>query len=168
MVWNAPFTYYLHNNSLVFIITTHSDLQEVLNRLYNRCFDDRSFDAVAVLWSRFCDHGFDDRCFVIAVLWSLLLPYSFVQAFQSTDRVERTVPIEALIRLTRPLTLATAKAVAAGNSGRQEDVIIAANMGRKAVSDFLHACKVKLQLNHNKMSEVIKFYRLQIYEIMRL
>src|SRR6218665_1375633 len=43
---------------------------------------------------------------------------------------------------TKPITLATAKAVAAGNSCRQEDVIVAANMGRKAIFDLLRACKV--------------------------
>lgn len=39
--------------------------------------------------------------------------------------------------------MATAKAVAAGNSCRQEDVIATANLSRKAVSDMLTACKVK-------------------------
>lgn len=38
--------------------------------------------------------------------------------------------------------MATAKAVSAGNSGKQEDVIVAANMGRKAISDLLTVCKV--------------------------
>jgi talin len=38
--------------------------------------------------------------------------------------------------------MATVKAVAAGNSGRQEDIIAAANMGRKAVSDLLRGCRV--------------------------
>jgi len=47
------------------------------------------------------------------------------------------------MRYAKPVTVATAKAVAAGNSGRQDDVIAAANMGRKAVFDLLHACKVK-------------------------
>jgi talin len=36
--------------------------------------------------------------------------------------------------------------VAAGNSCRQEDVIVAANMGRKAVFDLLGVCKVGLQV----------------------
>lgn len=39
------------------------------------------------------------------------------------------------------MTSATAKAVAAGTSCRQDDVIVAANMGRKAISDLLTACK---------------------------
>ena len=49
---------------------------------------------------------------------------------------------EELIRHTKPITIATGKAVAAGNSCKQEDVIVAANMGRKAVFDLLKACKV--------------------------
>lgn len=49
---------------------------------------------------------------------------------------------EDLVRATRPVTLATAKAVAAGNSGRQDDVIVAANMGRKAIFDLLATSKV--------------------------
>ena len=60
----------------------------------------------------------------------------------ATDRVEQKITVEELIRLTKPITIATGKAVAAGNSGRQEDVIIAANSGRKSVSDLLRACKV--------------------------
>jgi len=47
------------------------------------------------------------------------------------------------VRATKPITLATAKAVAAGNSCRQDDVIVAANVGRKAISDMLTTCKVK-------------------------
>lgn len=64
------------------------------------------------------------------------------QAYRSTDHVERKISAEELIRFTKPITIATAKAVAAGNSCRQEDVIVAANMGRKAISDLLKACKV--------------------------
>lgn len=45
--------------------------------------------------------------------------------------------------MTKGITMATAKAVAAGNSCRQEDVIATANLSRKAVSDMLMACKVK-------------------------
>lgn len=51
---------------------------------------------------------------------------------------------EMLVRCTKPITLATARAVAAGNSCKQEDIIVAANMGRKAVSDMLTVCKVRL------------------------
>lgn len=48
---------------------------------------------------------------------------------------------EELVRMTKPVTTATAKAVAAGTSCRQDDVIVAANMGRKAISDLLTGCK---------------------------
>ena len=47
---------------------------------------------------------------------------------------------EDLVRVTKPITLATAKAVAAGNSCFQDDVIVAANVGRKAISDMLTTC----------------------------
>lgn len=43
--------------------------------------------------------------------------------------------------MTKPVTQATAKAVAAGSSCRQDDVIVAANMGRKAISDLLTTTK---------------------------
>lgn len=39
--------------------------------------------------------------------------------------------------------MATAKAVAAGNSCRQEDVIATANLSRRAIADMLRACKVR-------------------------
>lgn len=55
---------------------------------------------------------------------------------------EKKATAEDLIRLTKPITTTTAKAVAAGNSGRQEDVIICANMGRKAIFDLLATCRV--------------------------
>jgi talin len=47
---------------------------------------------------------------------------------------------EDLVKATRQITLATSKAIGAGNSLRQEDAIVAANMGRKAVSDMLYVC----------------------------
>lgn len=53
-----------------------------------------------------------------------------------------TATPEELVRCTKPITLATAKAVAAGNSCKQDDIIVAANMGRKAISDMLTICKV--------------------------
>jgi len=48
---------------------------------------------------------------------------------------------EDLIRATKQITLATSKAIGAANSLLQEDVITAANMGRKAVSDLLYVCR---------------------------
>lgn len=65
-----------------------------------------------------------------------------LQALKSVEHSEQKITPDELVRLTRPLTLATAKAVAAGNSGHQDDIIAAANMGRKAVSDLLRGCRV--------------------------
>uniref|UniRef100_A0A8C0B0Z2 Talin 1 n=1 Tax=Buteo japonicus TaxID=224669 RepID=A0A8C0B0Z2_9AVES len=48
---------------------------------------------------------------------------------------------EDFIRMTKGITMATAKAVAAGNSCRQEDVIATANLSRRAIADMLRACK---------------------------
>uniref|UniRef100_A0A8D2N7S4 Talin 2 n=1 Tax=Zonotrichia albicollis TaxID=44394 RepID=A0A8D2N7S4_ZONAL len=61
--------------------------------------------------------------------------------FQSSEVPEKTSSPEESIRMTKGITMATAKAVAAGNSCRQEDVIATANLSRKAVSDMLTACK---------------------------
>lgn len=44
--------------------------------------------------------------------------------------------------MTKGITMATAKAVAAGNSCRQEDIIATANLSRRAITDMLHSCKV--------------------------
>lgn len=46
--------------------------------------------------------------------------------------------------MTKGITMATAKAVAAGNSCRQEDVIATANLSRRAIADMLRACKVEV------------------------
>ncbi|XP_065576606.1 talin-1-like isoform X2 [Artemia franciscana] len=64
-----------------------------------------------------------------------------IRAFDSSDVPKVKATAEDLVRYTKPITLATAKAVAAGNSGRQDDVIVAANVGRKAISDMLATCK---------------------------
>ncbi len=65
-----------------------------------------------------------------------------IRAFDSPQQEPTTrAEPEDLIRATRPITIATAKAVSAGKSCKQEDVIVAANMGRKAVSDMLTTCK---------------------------
>lgn len=64
------------------------------------------------------------------------------QAFDSDEAPKTKATPEDLVRCTKPITLATAKAVGAGNSLKQEDVIVAANMGRKAISDMLTTCKV--------------------------
>ncbi|XP_064644928.1 talin-1-like isoform X16 [Lineus longissimus] len=64
-----------------------------------------------------------------------------LRAYEATDRTEVKATAEDLIRATKPVTMATGKTVAAGNSGRQEDVIAASNIGRKAMFDLLHVCK---------------------------
>ena len=65
-----------------------------------------------------------------------------IRAFDSPDAPKSNLGPEELLRSTRPITIATAKAVAAGKSCKQDDVIVAANMGRKAISDVLITCKV--------------------------
>ncbi|MED6241328.1 Talin-2, partial [Ataeniobius toweri] len=61
--------------------------------------------------------------------------------FQSKDVPDKSASPEEFIRNTKGITVATAKAVAAGNSTQQEDVIATANLSRKAVSDMLTTCK---------------------------
>ena len=66
-----------------------------------------------------------------------------IRAFDSSDPPRNKAAPEDLVRATRPITLATGKAVSAGKSLKQEDIIVAANMGRKAISDMLTTCKVR-------------------------
>ncbi|XP_076118810.1 talin-2 [Alosa pseudoharengus] len=61
--------------------------------------------------------------------------------FQSKDVPEKSTTPEEFIRMTKGITTATAKAVAAGNSAQQEDVIATANLSRKAIADMLTTCK---------------------------
>uniref|UniRef100_A0A3B3E1L0 Talin 2b n=1 Tax=Oryzias melastigma TaxID=30732 RepID=A0A3B3E1L0_ORYME len=65
--------------------------------------------------------------------------------FQCKDVPEKSTSPEEFIRMTKGITVATAKAVAAGNSAQQEDVIATANLSRKAISDMLTTCKVIIQ-----------------------
>jgi talin len=60
---------------------------------------------------------------------------------------------EDLIRAAKQITLATSKSIGAGNSLRQEDIIAAANMGRKAVSDLLYVCRGAFSNNSSQNSE---------------
>lgn len=64
-----------------------------------------------------------------------------IRAFDSSEVPRSKSEPEDLVRATRPITLATGKAVSAGKSLKQEDIIVAANMGRKAISDMLTTCK---------------------------
>ena len=68
-----------------------------------------------------------------------------IRSFDSSEPPRSKASPEDLVRATRPITLATGKAVSAGKSLKQEDIIVAANMGRKAISDMLTTCKVKLR-----------------------
>ncbi|XP_063053777.1 talin-2 [Engraulis encrasicolus] len=61
--------------------------------------------------------------------------------FQSREVPEKSTTPEEFIRMTKGITMATAKAVAAGNSAQQEDVIATANLSRKAIADMLTTCK---------------------------
>merc|ERR1719288_457037 len=64
-----------------------------------------------------------------------------IRAFDSSEPPRSKSSPEDLVRATRPISLATGKAVSAGKSLKQEDIIVAANMGRKAISDMLTTCK---------------------------
>jgi len=66
---------------------------------------------------------------------------------------DRNATPEDLIRATKGVTLATAKAVAAGNSGKQEDVVQAANVGRRYCTELLIVVKAAA---FNAESESIK------------
>ncbi|KAE8637076.1 hypothetical protein XENTR_v10003310 [Xenopus tropicalis] len=61
--------------------------------------------------------------------------------FSSPEPPPQTSTPEDFIRMTKGITMATAKAVAAGNSCRQEDVIATANLSRRAIADMLRSCK---------------------------
>ena len=65
------------------------------------------------------------------------------QVFQSREPPASSTTPEEFIRMTKGITNATAKAVAAGNSGQQEDIISTANLSRKAITDMLTTCKVR-------------------------
>ena len=75
-----------------------------------------------------------------------------IRSFDSNEPPRSSGGPEELMRATRPITLATAKAVAAGKSCKQDDVIVAANMGRKAISDMLVTCKVSESCTNGTLS----------------
>ncbi|XP_037539602.1 talin-2 [Nematolebias whitei] len=79
--------------------------------------------------------------------------------FQSKDVPDKSTSPEEFIRKTKSITIATAKAVAAGNSAQQEDVIATANLSRKAISDMLTTCKQAA--HHPEVSEELKSKALQ-------
>uniref|UniRef100_A0A3Q3JC77 FERM domain-containing protein n=1 Tax=Monopterus albus TaxID=43700 RepID=A0A3Q3JC77_MONAL len=79
--------------------------------------------------------------------------------FQSKDAPDKSTLPEEFIRITKGITIATAKAVAAGNSAQQEDVIATANLSRKAISDMLTTCKQAAY--HPEVSEELRSKALQ-------
>lgn len=58
---------------------------------------------------------------------------------------QRLAAAEELLRASRPVTMATAKSVHAASSSAQDDAIVAANMGRKALSDLLQTSRLACQ-----------------------
>ncbi|XP_061917288.1 talin-2 isoform X3 [Entelurus aequoreus] len=79
--------------------------------------------------------------------------------FLSKEVPDKSATPEEFIRMTKGITTATAKAVAAGNSAQQEHVIATANLSRKAISDMLTACKKAA--HHPEVSEELKCKALQ-------
>uniref|UniRef100_H3CSI8 Talin 2 n=1 Tax=Tetraodon nigroviridis TaxID=99883 RepID=H3CSI8_TETNG len=79
--------------------------------------------------------------------------------FQSKDVPEKSTTPEEFTRMTKGITTATAKAVAAGNSAQQEDVIATANLSRKAISEMLATCKQAAY--HPEVSEELRNKALQ-------
>ncbi|CAH0698118.1 unnamed protein product [Spodoptera exigua] len=59
----------------------------------------------------------------------------------SSTPPKSTATPEELIRCTRQMTVATARAVSAGNANKQDQLTAAANLGRKTVVDLLVVCK---------------------------
>ncbi|TKC47779.1 hypothetical protein EI555_005057 [Monodon monoceros] len=81
--------------------------------------------------------------------------------FCSPEPPAKTSTPEDFIRMTKGITMATAKAVAAGNSCRQEDVIATANLSRRAIADMLRACKVDILVEAAYHPEVAPDVRLR-------
>ncbi|XP_065123839.1 talin-2a isoform X2 [Paramisgurnus dabryanus] len=74
--------------------------------------------------------------------------------FQSKEAPEKSTTPEEFIRMTKGITTATAKAVAAGNLARQEDIISTANLSRKVIADMLNTCKQAAY--HDEVSEEVR------------
>ncbi|XP_022816800.1 talin-1 isoform X8 [Spodoptera litura] len=64
-----------------------------------------------------------------------------IEVLMSSTAPKSTATPEELIRCTRQMTVATARAVAAGNANKQDQLTAAANLGRKTVVDLLVVCK---------------------------
>ena len=68
---------------------------------------------------------------------------------------------EDVIRANRAITQATHKIVAASVSGRQEDLLAAANMGRRAVTELLTTCKVSRDISSIFYSKLLNVLNVQ-------
>uniref|UniRef100_A0AAV2L6Y2 Talin-2 n=1 Tax=Knipowitschia caucasica TaxID=637954 RepID=A0AAV2L6Y2_KNICA len=79
--------------------------------------------------------------------------------FQSREMPEQPASPDEFIRRIKGITVATTKAVAAGNSTQQEDVIATANLSRKAISDMLITCKGAA--HHPEVTEEVRAKALQ-------
>ncbi|XP_015768407.1 PREDICTED: talin-2-like [Acropora digitifera] len=77
-----------------------------------------------------------------------------VLEMQTSSMPVRDATPEDLIRSTKDVTLAINKAVAAGNSCHQDDIITAANMGRKAVTEMLIICKITQKPTQEKKQKL--------------
>nr|XP_049697831.1 talin-1 isoform X25 [Helicoverpa armigera] len=64
-----------------------------------------------------------------------------IEVLMSPTPPKTTATPEELIRCTRQMTVATARAVSAGNANKQDQLTAAANLGRKTVVDLLVICK---------------------------
>ncbi len=67
-----------------------------------------------------------------------------------TIPINRTTP-EELIRVSKQINFAISKAIFAGQSCHQEDIIIAANLARKSIPNLLNICKSSAYLTDDKI-----------------
>ena len=64
-----------------------------------------------------------------------------LQMFRSGEGAVVIATPEELLRANRAITQATSKAVAAASSGKQEDLLAVANIGRRAIAELLQTCR---------------------------
>ena len=62
---------------------------------------------------------------------------------QPDDSIRKATAVD-LVRATKGVTLATAKAVAAGTSLKQADIIEATNLGRKQCIELMEVAQVRI------------------------
>ncbi|KAI4466980.1 huntingtin interacting protein 1 [Holotrichia oblita] len=82
-----------------------------------------------------------------------------MKALYSTETAKSGATPEDIIRCTKAITKATAKSVSAGISNKQDDIISAANMSRKAISDMLvivKSCAVNVAETHEHKERTLK------------